>query len=283
MNFAATKRLPGFISSPGTRKKFLEPLPLGGGKGLIRLIVTDNWSTGFHAGPRKKTADKGGLLRGEEEQIPRVWIRANDWQRFRSAGHGVPRDAASWVGRRKIYPHTATHTPVHVRHRQPDVSPAQLRLLHPPFVSKQLDAHYGKNHPSRGSFRDDDDDDDSPLTERRGRRILPRRWIFERDHLCFSLGLRLRLGRGDNSMFLHPDCGELFSTVGEYVIGWIFFVVDKGILYFDKLNNEKESFLHQVFIHTKENQLILFCSSIRQTDISIYFQGVIKIEGNFFW
>lgn len=84
-------------------------------------------------------------------------------------------------------------------------------------------------------------------------------------------------------MFLHPDCGELFSTVGEYVIGWIFFVVDKGILYFDKLNNEKESFLHQVFIHTKENQLIFFCSSIRQTDISIYFQGVIKIEGNFFW
>lgn len=84
-------------------------------------------------------------------------------------------------------------------------------------------------------------------------------------------------------MFLHPDCEELFSTVGEYVIGWIFFVVDKGILYFDKLNNEKESFLHQVFIHTKENQLILFCSSIRQTDISIYFQGVIKIEGNFFW
>lgn len=71
----------------------------------------------------------------------------------------MPRDAASWVGRRKIYPHTATHTPVHVRHRQPDVSPAQLRLLHPPFVSKQLDAHYGKNHPSRGSFRDDDDDE----------------------------------------------------------------------------------------------------------------------------
>ena len=128
MNFAATKRLPGFISSPGTRKKFLEPLPLGGGKGLIRLIVTDNWSTGFHAGPRKKTADKGGLLRGEEEQIPRVWIRANDWQRFRSAGHGVPRDAASWVGRRKIYPHTATHTPVHVRHRQPDVSPSSFHF-----------------------------------------------------------------------------------------------------------------------------------------------------------
>lgn len=58
MNFAATKRLPGFISSPATRKKFLEPLPLGGGKGLIRLIVTDNWSTGFHAGNSRGTTKK---------------------------------------------------------------------------------------------------------------------------------------------------------------------------------------------------------------------------------
>lgn len=156
MNFAATKRLPLFIPwkeeeiprttctrwRETTRFDWLYPTiaPIG----FTRVTATE-------------TADKAGLLRGEEEQIPRVWIRANDWQRFRSAGHGVPRDAASWVGRRKIYPHTATRTPVHVRHRQPDVSPAQLRLLHPPFVSKQLDAHYGKNHPSRGSFREDDD------------------------------------------------------------------------------------------------------------------------------
>lgn len=58
-----------------------------------------------------------------EEQIPRVWIRANDWQRFRSAaGHGVPRDAASWVGRRKIYPHTAIHGHPHPRARSPQAA-----------------------------------------------------------------------------------------------------------------------------------------------------------------
>lgn len=50
-------------------------------------------------------------------------------------------------------------------------------------------------------------------------------------------------------MFLDPHCGELFfctvAIVGngdEYRLNFVY--VGKGISYFDKLSNEKESFLH---------------------------------------
>lgn len=86
-------------------------------------------------GTRQRDSEREGADERprKQEQIPRVRIRANDWRCFRSAGHGVPRDAASWVGRRKIYPHTrstATLRPSNPPwHRQPDVSPAQLAPL----------------------------------------------------------------------------------------------------------------------------------------------------------
>lgn len=107
---------------------------------------------------------------------------------------------------------TATHTPVHVRHRQPDVSPAQLRLLHPPFVSKQLDAHYGKNHPSRGSFRD-------ARAERQRERERKRAGYYHVDEylreISASRSTRLRLRRLGPGILDVTDCGELFAAVGR--------------------------------------------------------------------
>lgn len=111
---------------------------------------------------KDKQGDRcGRTVPGSREQMPRVRIRANDWQCFCSAGHGVPRDAASWIGRRKIYPHTRSTTTHHTAATPPFTSQTYLRRnstprLQPPHATKQLDVRYGKNHPPHRLCRSDD-------------------------------------------------------------------------------------------------------------------------------
>lgn len=190
MNFAATKRLPGFIHPLEGGRNSSNHLHEVEGNDSIRLIVSDNCTDRFHAGDSHGNCGQSWPppWRGGTDPAcldPREWLAAlslgGPWGAEGCCQLGWTAQDLPPHG----HPHPRARSPQAAR-RISGATPASSSSFRfqttwcPLWEKSPLSGLVprGRRRRERGA---------RALTERRGRRILPRRWIFERSLLLARL------------------------------------------------------------------------------------------------